>query len=134
MAESNDTNPRQAFEAVGLTGEVVARKIAEGISLAEKTQEEVLAYVKALQDGEEELNSSVVKQLAKMCAKLVDDRHLTLKYIQEYNRMVGAHAPVKKAIDVDVTPAGAVEEYDLSGLSTEKIRELIRIVDEARRE
>lgn len=84
------------FAKLGMTQEKVAEKMLEGILLPEATEKKLAELLK--NSDEEEKAEDYYKNLTAIVKQLVNDRYLSLKYIQELNKMCGTLAPFKKEL------------------------------------
>lgn len=98
-----DKKTVEKFADLGLPEEDVLRRVIEGI----KTGDEAVNAVKSMLEraaeepggAEEKLMSPGVQRIVR---DMFNDMNVRFKYIQEYNRMVGGYAPLKR----DVTAHG----------------------------
>lgn len=89
------------FAALGLPQEEVLKRVIEGIQTGDEAVRAVKAMLERCSEdpNEESLLSSGVQRMVR---DMFNDMNVRFKYIQEYNRMVGGYAPLKR----DITTAG----------------------------
>jgi len=90
----------EMFAKLGMTQENVAEKIIEGVFLPDATAKKLAEYIQNNnpENEEGEKNDDYFKQMAVIVKEMVNDKYLSLKYIQEFNKMCGTLAPFKKEL------------------------------------
>ncbi len=76
------------FAKLGMTQEVLAKKLIEGVNIPEATTTKL---VEMLKDDDMDMDF-----ITKVVPQLVDDRKLALEYMKEIIKLFGTHAPIKR--------------------------------------
>lgn len=96
------------FANLGMPQEKVAKKIVEGIYCDEISLEKLAEYIaihhpknKDEENGPKNDYTDFDKHVINLVKNFVGDKYLSLRYIQELNKMCGSYAPLKKDITSD---------------------------------